>query len=110
MGGRFGMKAWLGGQVKGSRKLSLGWWVQIPVKDEVSNEDAAQYLINPVTGACLGQPYHTSAVVAHPVLLASGQFSGSELALPMPARTAVRSESHSMAVSHLGGNDATSEV
>ena len=38
---------------EGIRQLSLGWWMQIPVRDEVSSEDAAQYLINPVTGAYL---------------------------------------------------------
>ena len=31
--------------------------VQIPVRDEVSDEDAAQYFINPVTG---GPPLHRS--------------------------------------------------
>ena len=36
---------------EGFWRLSLGWWMQIPVRDEVSSEDAAQYLINPVTGA-----------------------------------------------------------
>ena len=34
----FGGSVWAGG-------------MQIPVRDEVSSEDAAQYLINPVTGA-----------------------------------------------------------
>ncbi len=34
---------------EGFWQLRLGWWMQIPVRDEVSSEDAAQYLINPVT-------------------------------------------------------------
>ncbi len=38
--------------------LHLG--MQMPVRDEVSNEDAAQYLVNPVTGAlALRMSMHT---------------------------------------------------
>ena len=47
----------LGSEDKESKLTAQsGLWVQIPVRDEVSSEDASQYLINPVTGSYLRMP------------------------------------------------------